>query len=107
MALDPQCKAFLDRVKSFNIPDLPVQGVHFARSNGHGEPDISGPLDPSVRMEHRYLTTATADVPITIYTPSTPGPKNGLPSSMAEVGFSITLINMMPNSQQWQRRRIQ
>ena len=37
MALDPQCKAFLDRVKSFNIPDLPVQGVHFARSNGHGE----------------------------------------------------------------------
>ena len=78
MALDPQCKAFLDRAKSFNIPDLPVQGVHFARSNGHGEPDISGPLDPSVHLEHRYMTTATADVPITIYTPTTSGPKSGM-----------------------------
>ena len=46
MALDPQAQAFLDRMASFNAPDISEAGALVARSGSHGEPDLSGPLDP-------------------------------------------------------------
>ena len=78
MALDPQAKAFLDRMASFNPPDISEAGAFLARSGSHGEPDLSGPLDPLVRIDHRFFTSSTADTYIKVYTPAGSGPFNGL-----------------------------
>jgi acetyl esterase len=78
MALDPQAKAFLDRIASFNAPDISEAGAFRARSFSHGEPDLSGPLDPTVRIDHRFFTSTTADTYIKVYTPAGAGPFNGL-----------------------------
>ena len=101
MALDPQAKAFLDRMASFNAPDISEAGAFLARSGSHGEPDLSGPLDPSVRIDHRFFTSSTADTYIKVYTPAGSGPFNGLVwfISMVAVGLLTTSVNMMRNAQ--------
>ena len=78
MALHPQAKAFLDLMASFNAPDISEAGAFAARSGSHGEPDISGPLDPTVRIDNRFFTSSTADTYIKIYTPAGSGPFNAL-----------------------------
>jgi hypothetical protein len=45
MPLHPQAKAFLDGIAALNPPDISEAGAFVARSNSHGEPDISGPID--------------------------------------------------------------
>ena len=78
MPLHPQAKAFLDLMASFNAPDISEAGAFAARSGSHGEPDISGPIDPTVRIDNRFFTSSTADTYIKVYTPAGSGPFNAL-----------------------------
>ena len=78
MPLHPQAKAFLDGIAALNPPDISEAGAFVARSNSHGEPDISGPIDPTVRIDNRFFTSSTADTYIKVYTPAGSGPFNAL-----------------------------
>ena len=78
MPLHPQAKSFLDLMASFNAPDISEAGAFAARSGSHGEPDISGPIDPTVRIDNRFFTSSTADTYIKVYTPAGSGPFNAL-----------------------------
>jgi acetyl esterase len=69
MPLDPGAAAFLKFRESLLLPD--VKNSHsLIRKAGHADKDISGPIDNSVLIEHRFITTPTADVPIRIYRPA-------------------------------------
>ncbi|MEI9907162.1 MAG: hypothetical protein WDO06_03930 [Actinomycetota bacterium] len=74
MPINPQAQAFLDLVSSFNLPDISEQGAYTARAGSHDAPDLSGTIDPTVRIDHLYFASPTADLPLRIYTPSAPGP---------------------------------
>jgi acetyl esterase len=37
---------------------------------------MAGPIEGGVRIDHRFISSATADLPIRIYTPEGPGPFN-------------------------------
>jgi acetyl esterase len=74
MPLHPQARAFLDLISKANLPDISEQGAYIARSNSHAEPDIAGPIESGVRIDHRYFTSPTADLPLNIYTPDGAGP---------------------------------
>ncbi|CAB5115267.1 unannotated protein [freshwater metagenome] len=75
MTLNPQAKAFLDRMKALNLPEAWDLGAK-ARYGGHEEVDMAGPIEGGVRIDHRFISSATADLPIRIYTPEGPGPFN-------------------------------
>jgi acetyl esterase len=77
MPLHPQAQAFLEMEANAALPDITT---HLAevRALSHGDSHLAGPIDPSVRIEHRYLTSPTADLPVNIYTPSGTGPFNCL-----------------------------
>lgn len=77
MALNPQTAAFLDRLKALNLPDAWDIGPA-ARYGGHAEVDLAGPIESGVRIDHRYITSPTADLPIRIYTPEGSGTFNAL-----------------------------
>ncbi len=77
MGLDPQAKAYLEKVASSNAPDVTVIGIA-ARYNQHDDADCGGPVGDGAVISHRFLTTPTADVPIRIYTPKQKGPHRGL-----------------------------
>ncbi|MCX6426838.1 MAG: alpha/beta hydrolase [Actinobacteria bacterium] len=77
MPLHPQARAFLEMEAQSNPPDITVD-LHGVRALSHNDNDLAGPLDPSVGIEHRYITSPTADLPINIYTPNGPGPFNAL-----------------------------
>ena len=58
MALDPGVVEFLNYRASLNLPD--VKAFHTEiRKAGHADKDISGPIDASVIIEHRFITTPT------------------------------------------------
>ena len=78
MSLHPDAAAFLEMGKAANLPDISVQGASVARGYSHGEPDISGPIDPTVRIDNRFFTSSTADTYIKVYTPAGSGPFNAL-----------------------------
>ncbi|MBC7463806.1 MAG: alpha/beta hydrolase [Actinobacteria bacterium] len=78
MPLNPQVQAFLDLGAKANLPDISEQGPFMARSNSHAEPDISGPIESGARIDHKYFTSPTADLPVHIYTPEGEGPFNAL-----------------------------
>lgn len=78
MPLHPQVRAFLDLISAANLPDISEQGAFTARSNSHAEPDISGPIETSTRIDHCFFTSPTADLPLNIYTPNGPGPFRAL-----------------------------
>jgi acetyl esterase len=75
MTLNPQAKVFLDRMKALNLPEAWDLGAK-ARYGGHEEVDMAGPIENGVRIDHRFISSATADLPIRIYTPEGPGPFN-------------------------------
>ena len=75
MTLNPQAKALLDRMKALNLPEAWDLGAK-ARYGGHEEVDMAGPIEGGVRIDHRFISSATADLPIRIYTPEGPGPFN-------------------------------
>ena len=75
MTLNPQAKVFLDRMKALNLPEAWDLGAK-ARYGGHEEVDMAGPIESGVRIDHRFISSATADLPIRIYTPEGPGPFN-------------------------------
>ena len=69
MSLHPDAAAFLEMGKKAGLPDISEQGARMARSNSHVEPDLNGPIDPSVEITYEYFTGPTADIPVSIYTP--------------------------------------
>jgi acetyl esterase len=75
MTLNPQAKTLLDRMKALNLPEAWDLGAK-ARYGGHEEVDMAGPIEGGVRIDHRFISSATADLPIRIYTPEGPGPFN-------------------------------
>ena len=77
MALNLQAAAFLDRLKALNLPEAWDIGPA-ARYGGHAEVDLAGPIESGVRIDHRYITSPTADLPIRIYTPEGTGTFNAL-----------------------------
>jgi acetyl esterase len=77
MPLHPQAKAFLKAQESLDAPDITTNLVEY-RAMSHLEDDLAGPLTPGVRIEHRYLTSPTADLPVNLYIPQGNGPFNGL-----------------------------
>ena len=77
MGLDPQAKAYLEKVATLNAPDVTTIGIA-ARYNQHDDPNCGGPIGDGAEISHRFLTTPTADVPIRIYTPKQKGPHRGL-----------------------------
>lgn len=74
--LHPQCRAFLDLDP--DAPEIWTIPLYEARAGGHTPVDFSGPIDRTVKTEHRYFTGPTADLPITIYSPDGSGPFNGM-----------------------------
>ena len=78
MPVHPQVQAFLDMGAAANVPDISQRTPFAARSDSHGEPDISGPIESGVRIEHLYFTSPTADLPLRIYTPEGSGPFRAL-----------------------------
>ena len=78
MPINPQAQAFLDLGAKANIPDISELGAFGARSNSHGEPDIAGPIESGARIDHKYFTSPTSDLPLHIYTPEGEGPFNAL-----------------------------
>ncbi len=77
MPLHPQALAFLEMESNSNVPDITTH-LSEVRALSHGDSQLAGPIDPTVRIEHRYLTSPTADLPVNIYTPSGAGPFNCL-----------------------------
>jgi acetyl esterase len=73
VTLHPQCKAFLDQEAAANLPDITEQ-LFLARVYSHREPDIAGPIEDGVQINHCYFTSPTADLPMNIYTPEGKGP---------------------------------
>ena len=78
MSLHPDAVAFLEMGKKAGLPDISEQGARMARSNSHVEPDLNGPIDPSVTITYEYFTGPTADIPVAIYTPQGSGVRAGL-----------------------------
>jgi len=76
MELDPQAQRFLAMLSTMKRPDF-RDSVEAARSFGHDDLDWGGPVPDGVTIQHRFITTPTADVPVRIYTPQTPGPYGG------------------------------
>lgn len=77
MTLHFQAAAFLEMQKSSNSPDI-MSNLRKYREMSHHE-NSSVHLNLShVRIEHRYLTSPTADLPVNIYVPENEGPFNGL-----------------------------
>ena len=60
-------------VAAQNLPKLVDVGTA-ARYGGHGNLDMAGPLTPGVHIDHRFVTSPTADNPVRIYTPDGSGP---------------------------------
>lgn len=69
MPLDPTVVEFMKYAASLNPPD-PRRFLTESRKAGHADKAISGSIDTSVVIEHRFITTPTADVPIRIYRPN-------------------------------------
>ena len=74
--LHSQCVAFLKMGEG--LPDISVGTAYQARATGHTERDLSGPMDPVVQIDHLYITSPTADLPVSIYRPPGQGPFNGM-----------------------------
>jgi acetyl esterase len=75
--LHPQAKAFLAMQESLKVPDITTNLFEY-RAMSHHDDDLAGPLAPNISIEHRYITSPTADLPINIYIPEGNGPFNGL-----------------------------
>lgn len=69
MTLHPEAKAFLDIGAKANLPDISEQGAFMARENSHGEPDLSGEINPAISIQYEFFTSPTADIPVVIYQP--------------------------------------
>ncbi|CAB4843561.1 unannotated protein [freshwater metagenome] len=77
MPLHPQAIAYLAMEAKLDLPDI-TSNLEQARAYSHGDSDLAGTVDSSVRIEHRYVTSPTADLPINIFTPPGKGPFNAL-----------------------------
>ena len=69
MPLDPGAEAFLNSRASLGLPDIKTNYQQI-RKLGHANKDLSGPADPTVDIEHLFITSPTADLPIRIYRPA-------------------------------------
>jgi acetyl esterase len=77
--LHPQAKAFLDLMAMSDLPDISIQGAYMSRKHSHDEPEFSGPVEDGIIIHHRYFTSPTADLPVSIYMPEdSSGPFNGM-----------------------------
>ena len=77
MPLHPQAQAFLIMQEKLTLPDITTDLMKY-REASHLESDLAGAITPNVRIEHRYLASPTADLPVNIYIPEGDGPFNGL-----------------------------
>lgn len=77
MTLNPQAKAYLDRVAATNPPRLVDIGVA-ARYLGYAESDLAGAIDTTVQISHRFISSNSADLPIRIYRPEITSSKAAL-----------------------------
>lgn len=77
MPLHPQARSFLEMEAKRNLPDITVD-LKRVRALSHEDADQAGRIDPDVLIEHRYITSPTADLPMNIYTPPGSGPFNAL-----------------------------
>jgi len=75
--LHPQVRAILDRQLLEAAPDI-TKDLRSARSYSHCAPDLTGLIDKSVGINHRYFTSPSADIPLNIYTPEGIGPFAGM-----------------------------
>jgi acetyl esterase len=77
MPLHPQAQAFLKMQEQLSLPDITTDLMKY-REASHNESDLAGSNAANVRIEHRYLASPTADLPVNIYIPEGDGPFNGL-----------------------------
>ena len=77
MPLHPQAQAFLKMQEKLSLPDITTDLMKY-REASHRESDLAGSNAANVRIEHRYLASPTADLPVNIYIPEGDGPFNGL-----------------------------
>lgn len=73
----PQVRAILDLQLLEDAPDI-TKDLRSAREYSHGGPDLSGPIDHSVGIKHRYFTSPSADISLNVYTPEGIGPFAGM-----------------------------
>jgi len=90
MALDPQAAAFLEMAKAANLPDISVQGATVARGYSHAQPDISGPLDPSVAITFEFFTNS---VIVSVNYQKAPEHKFPIPFNDCYEGLQWTVAN--------------
>ena len=73
----PQVRAILDLQLLEDAPDI-TKDLRSAREYSHGGPDLSGPIDHSVGIKHRYFTSPSANISLNVYTPEGIGPFAGM-----------------------------
>ena len=69
MTIDPEAQAFLDFQSKNNSPNVIDHGVHKTRLANHENLFLAGPIGTSAEIQHRFITSSTADIPIRIYIP--------------------------------------
>ena len=69
MTIDPEAQAFLDFQSKNNAPNVIDHGIHETRLANHGNLFLAGPIGTAAEIQHRFITTPTADIAIRIYIP--------------------------------------
>src|ERR1700759_2074361 len=78
MPLDPQIDELLTQMRAEGAKPFEARCVRDAREAARAFADLQGPPEEVASVEHRYLLTPTADVPVRIYTPYGEGPFPGI-----------------------------
>jgi acetyl esterase len=78
MPLDPQIDELLEQMRAEGAKPFEELSVHDAREAARAFADLQGPPEEVASVDHRFLLTPTADIPIRIYTPYGSGPFPGL-----------------------------
>jgi acetyl esterase len=78
MPLDPQIDDLLEQMRAEGAVPFEQLTVREAREAAWGFADLQGPPEDVASVEHRFLTTPTADIPVRVYTPYGEGPFPGL-----------------------------
>jgi acetyl esterase len=74
MPLDPQARAFLDKVEALGMPGFEKMTVEQAREAIMAMREFAGPPQPMARIEDRSIPGPVGSIRIRIYTPTGTGP---------------------------------
>lgn len=74
--LDPQCESFL--APGADAPELIDETIAAGRAGAYAGISLAGSISTEVSIHNQYIPGPTADLPIRIYSPKTPGPHRAM-----------------------------